>query len=396
MDAEVRKAIEDKVAEIVAARLSDAMKNAEAKAKESAARAPWVGLPEGDAPKPAEVSGRVIRAIIAARGDMKTARDLALGSVKTRAFGEAVEKALLASRPTSGGVLLAPEVSTDIIGLLYANTVVRGSGAPVVNMPTGLMDIPRVVEGDEAHYIGEGAPAPTTSMKFGKVTLVAKKLAAFVPISNSLLRFDTAGQADTIVRNDLARKLAVREDKAFLRGSGAEGEPKGMRYACDPTNVTASAGTSLAQIRTDLKDLLNALATKNVPMTNVNWFMNPAVANYLRLAVSDGNGNLVFAAELAQGRLMGYPVRLTTSIPTGLGSGGDETEVILADVAETVIGETTQILISASEETAYYDESGNVVSAFQSDMTVVRAITEHDFALRHAQAVAVKTGVKWY
>ena len=41
------------------------------------------------------------------------------------------------------------------------------------------------------------------------------------------------------------------------------------------------------------------------------------------------------------------------------------------------------------------DASGNMVSAFTRDETLIRAIAEHDFHMRHDEAVSVITGVVW-
>jgi hypothetical protein len=48
-----------------------------------------------------------------------------------------------------------------------------------------------------------------------------------------------------------------------------------------------------------------------------------------------------------------------------------------------------------SREGSYVDSGGSTVSAVQSDQTIIRAIAEHDFQLRHLQSVAIDQGVLW-
>jgi hypothetical protein len=59
-----------------------------------------------------------------------------------------------------------------------------------------------------------------------------------------------------------------------------------------------------------------------------------------------------------------------------------------------LFGEVTAIELEASGDATYNDGNG-MVSAFQRDQTLVRAILRHDIALRHDVGMAVKTGVTW-
>jgi hypothetical protein len=51
--------------------------------------------------------------------------------------------------------------------------------------------------------------------------------------------------------------------------------------------------------------------------------------------------------------------------------------------------------LATSSEAAYVDVNGNMVSAFQNDLTLLRAIEEHDFAPRHDEAIGVISGAGW-
>jgi hypothetical protein len=51
--------------------------------------------------------------------------------------------------------------------------------------------------------------------------------------------------------------------------------------------------------------------------------------------------------------------------------------------------------LAVSREGTYVDANANTVSAFQSDQTLIRAIAEHDFQVRHDQAIAVIQNVRY-
>lgn len=342
------------------------------------------------------VLGRLVRSLAAAKFDP----DRALKMVKDGKFGaetniiEAVERAMQAGNATAGGFWLDDEMSNDIIELLDSKAVVRGTNPMRMDMATGVMQIPKVTEGTNAGYIGEGRRKKVSQVSAGQVTLSYKKLAAFCPISNDLLVFG-GDRADMIVRNDLVRSMRVTEDRAFLRGSGSEFSPKGMRNWALADRITASNGVTLAQIRQDAMEMIGALEDADVPMENCWWFMHPRTKNYLMFCVADSHGNLVFAEELSKGMFCGYPYACTTSVPKNLGVTGNSSELMFTDMADMVIGESTQIQITASDVAAFEDEDGNIVSAFHNDETVVKAIARHDFGARRQESIVVKTGVQY-
>jgi HK97 family phage major capsid protein len=303
-----------------------------------------------------------------------------------------VTKALSASNLSEGGALIPPDVASDIIPLLRPASAVDSLNPVFMPMPTGKIDVPKVTGGASASYIGENEDIPKTQQAFGMVSLVAKKLAALVPISNDLLLRTTG--ADTIVRDDTVASLAQRGDLAKIRGLGTEHSPRGLRYQAASGNIIpANATVNLANVTDDLKKVFNAIEATNAKMIRPAWILSPRSKNYL-MFVRDSNGNLVWHDEMKGGTLLGFPFRVTTQIPNNLGSGTDESEVYFADFADVVVGETGSLRVDISTEAAYM-ESGSLKSAFSLDQTVVRVIQEHDLGVRYDGSIVVLTAVKW-
>ena len=199
-----------------------------------------------------------------------------------------------------------------------------------------------------------------------------------------------------MVREDMVRYMASREDTAFIRDDGTSGTPKGMRYWAAGANLIAANGVeSLANTTTDLGKLVQQLMKNNIPMTRPRWFISPRTYRYLT-TVRDGNGNYAFRAEMMAGNLWGWPFFWTTNIPETLTSGAnsDTTEVYFVDMDDMVIGESQRLIVDASADAAYHDGSA-VQAAFSRDETVVRAIAQHDFAARRDESIAILTGVRW-
>ena len=366
------------------------------KAQQTASREFFQGLIAAREEKPVAekglVTARFVRALAASKGDPERAAAWAKKNWNDP-IGETVAKALAAGDAAAGGFLIPPDYSADIIELLRAQAVVRRLNPVQVPMPMGTLTLPKITGGVTAQYIGENTNIPTGQPSFGALRLTYKKMAALVPMSNDLLRYNTYG-VDAMVRDDLVSGIATREDVAFIRDDGAQFTPKGLRYWAPAGNIIpANATVNLANVTTDLGKLILALMNANVRMLRPAWIFAPRSMMYL-MTVRDGNGNFAFREEMLTGKLWTFPFAVTTQIPINLGGGTDESEVYFVDMADAVIGDATSIIIDASTEAAYHDGS-NVQAAFSLDQTVVRAIVQHDFGMRHDASIAVLTGVKW-
>ncbi|MFO6447857.1 phage major capsid protein [Erythrobacter sp. NE805] len=337
--------------------------------------------------------GAAMRAVAAAGGDRQRAVAIAESWGHSGLFAQ--QSGLTGP---AGGFLIPEDVSGELIELLRPASVVLSLGPVILPLPNGNLTMNRINVGTTASYVGELQNIVATGVQFGQTKLSAKKLAALVPISNDLLA-SASTQADAVVRDDLVMSMATRMDLAFIRGSGTQFSPLGMRNILTGTsfatsNVIAANGTvNLANVTNDLGKLELALLNANIAMTRPGWIMSPRTMMFL-WNLRDGNGNYAFP-EMQNGQLRNKPYRVTTQIPENLGGGTNESELYLADFANVLVGEQSGVELAISTEAAYVDASGNQQAAFSRDETVVRAIAKHDFGLRHLATLAILTGVTW-
>ena len=365
--------------------------------KEASSKVPPVSTeePQEDLPTSVRLSektegiaaARFVRAMAAAKGDperaMKFARqtwDDDLSRTVTRALQMDVFK--------TGGFLIPESFANEVIDLLRPRNVVRAAGVGTIPMPNGSLVVPRISKDASASYIGETQQIPTSEPEGGQLILSAKKLVSMVPVSNDLLRTDVGDAADMWVRNSIVQAMANREDKAFLRDDGTEYKPKGIRYWSN--NVIAMSGSDK---EANLFSMMNALAEDDVTGRFV-WFMAPRPFHTLQRERTT-NGELIFP-ELRRTppTLLTFPVFVSNNIPINLGSGSNETEIYLVDMDDAVLAESMDMEV-AVDSSASYVTGGTTYSSFQNDLTLVRMITKHDFAMRHAEAACVLTGVTW-
>ena len=311
------------------------------------------------------------------------------------------EKTLIEGGNASGGFLVSGDPAGELIELLRPRSVLRALGPQVITMNSDSKPVPRIAGGSTAGYIGENQPDQASDLTFQQLVLRVKKLRATVAISNEL-NDDADGSTDQMVISDIVESMAVTEDVNFLRGNGLSDGPRGLRYWANAANITASNaaddGTdpTLAEVRADISEMINALTDNNTRMIKPVWIMSNRSATFMKWNLVDGNNNLVFGPEMSGGNLNGWPVGVTNNVPNNLGGGTrGGSELYLVDMADVVLGDRKQVQFAVSDSASFVDSTGTTVSAFDNDLLVIRAIARHDLIVRHDTSIAIKTTVPY-
>lgn len=337
--------------------------------------------------------GRSVKCINASGGDAEKA-----AYVAERKFGDAEMarefKALSATSPTDGGYLVPEVYANEVIELLYPSTVIYSLGARRLGMANGNLNIPKIKTGARAMYTGENRAIPKSAPKFGNLKLSAKKLTALIPMSNDLLR-STNFDNDVIVGQDVTRQMALGVDWGALNGSGGEFQPLGITknkgvQNIDVTSLDEAYASSAGVLTAAFPNFLIAAVLKNnVYADGLGFVFNTSVEQFFK-ALRDNVGGFIFAQEMNEnGTLAGYPYKTTNLLETV----GGKTSIIFGNWNDLVIGEQGALEIETSREGAWTDDAGNLVSAFENDQTLIRAINNVDAGLRHDESFAVATKV---
>jgi len=339
-------------------------------------------------------------------------------------------RALVTAVGASGGFIVPPDYVNEIIELLRPKAVVRSSGPRTLPMPRGTMTLPGQASAATASYGNEQKPIASSQPSLKSITATFKKLTALVPVSNDMMRYADPA-ADAFVRDDLVKVLGLREDLAFILGDGTAETPMGfLQFAnrlvaqaggtagawstsgnstlavngADPANstggnfITSNETPTLATVQAELGGAANRLDSAQVADDKRVWFMTPRSRNFL-YDVTNSLGEYVFRDELNQGKLRNYPIKVTSQIGNNYydanGSHTDCSLVFLVEMDDAMILDSMSLELAVSREGTYVDGNGTTQSAFQSDQTIIRAITEHDFQMRHDHSVAVIQNVRW-
>lgn len=336
--------------------------------------------------------GRAVKCIHASHGDAEKAADTAEHKFSDTEMAREF-KALSATSPSDGGYLVPEIYANEIIELLYPATVIYALDARRLGMEHGNLNLPKIKTGSRAMFTGEARAIPKTAPKFGNLKLSAKKLTALIPMSNDLLR-STSFDNDVIVGQDVTKQMALGIDWGALLGAGGEFQPLGVLrnkgvLNIDATSLDAAYASASGVLTAMFPNYLAASVLKsNVYANGLGFVFNTSVEQFFK-SLRDNVGGFIFAEEMSKGSLVGYPYRTTNLLETVNG----KTSIIFGNWNDLVIGEQGALEIETSREGSWTDDAGNVVSAFENDQTLIRAINHVDAGLRHEESFAVATKV---
>jgi HK97 family phage major capsid protein len=347
---------------------------------------------------------RIMRACALAKQNQVSAEDIALNVYKDkeladtiRDMNEARTKALGTNTSGGGGILVPTEQSAEIIEMLRASSIVLQSGVPTMPIPSGRMKLGRQNGTATAAWATESVANNASQLTLDEVGLDAKKCIALTPITNDLLRVESA-EADQLVRNDLSAVLGLKVDLACIRGDGTGGSPRGVRNILASANAfgrtSASTPATLAEVTADVLKMWRLVSQANVPIRAPAWWCEDR-SKFFLAGLRDGNNNLAFPEIMSNGTFFGRPIFSSNQIPTNLGGPTDETEFYFVETTQWIFGEKTSLMLEILPNAAYADSSGTTVLGASADQSLVRGIIEVDFAGRHNQGAAVLTGVDW-
>jgi HK97 family phage major capsid protein len=304
-------------------------------------------------------------------------------------------KTLNVSNAAAGGIVVPTPVSSELVELLRPNTVFLQGGPTRIEMPNGSFKMPRAVSGSSASYSSEAEPAARTEPTFGSIEMTAKTLKAIVPVTNDFLNWSLAS-AQSFVTSDLVAAMSEKMDTAMFRGDGLQGNPLGLFNVAGITSNPAVNSTTptIANIDSDARKCMNGLLLNYVPANSAKWVMSQRSFGYLQ-DIRDGNGNLAYPSlQGANPTFKGFPVLVTTNLPTNLGGGTDETFIAFIGFQHVLFGEAGPITLASSSE-GMIENGSSPISLFQRGMTAILATAQHDIGLRQLKAVSVLTAVRW-
>jgi HK97 family phage major capsid protein/HK97 family phage prohead protease len=282
--------------------------------------------------EPGELMAKVAAAHFFAHTERKTVDQVVAERYRSDDRVNAVVKTAIGIADTTTVGWAAELVRTDVYGFLdalrpfsvYAALAALGTRIPFGN--ASVIQVPRRAGGTlddlSGSFVGEAGVIPVKRMTTASTALSRTKMAVISTFSKELQRESTP-QVEGIIRQAMLDDTARALDVALFDGKAAVA---GVRPASILNGVggTASAGATGANVITDLKVLMNTLASANAGRVPV-IIMNPARLMGLATMTSQVGGFL-FRDEISSGSLLGNRVITSTNVPAG--------QIIIVDAAD--------------------------------------------------------------
>jgi HK97 family phage major capsid protein len=215
-------------------------------------------------------------------------------------------------------------------------------GARVMQGLVGNVAIPRETVGITPTWQPEATDAANDQPTFDQLSLTPHDLSINVEISRRLLQQSTPA-VDSLVRNDIARYLAIGVDKAAINGAGASNEPLGILGTSGVT-VVPLGSNGAAPTWAGLVGCIGAVASANALRGELGWLVNGAVMACLMKTPKIGSTFPEFmwsdGAAPNERTIAGFRALVSNSVPSNLtkSAGSSLSAAIFGNWNDVIIG----------------------------------------------------------
>lgn len=284
---------------------------------------------------------------------------------------EALETRVIVSSGNGGNLVPVDHRPELYISALAAQSITRAMGATVLTGLTGNVDIPKEGTSPQPGWKAENADFDSGDATFASVGLAPKHCGTITEWSRNMI-MQSSPEIEGLLRNMLARNIALAVDKAAINGGGTA-EPLGILNT--PGIQTQAYATSLLDTTAEMiakADIANVMARRS--------FLTTPGVRKLALKTLDTQGRPLGVETIFHKEAVSF----SNQVPTNLNPTANKHGLIYGDWAELLIGIWSEIdiLINPYESAAY--KRGNIS---------MRAIATVDTACRHPEAFVSATGV---
>ena len=322
-----------------------------------------VRLPSGIRPEDLSF-GRAMRAIIT--GNWRDA--------------EAEQRVMGTSPGASGGYIVPPEITLEVLDRARAASSVFRAGARTIPMDMQELHFARVVSAGPPVWKPENVAAPASDVVLDRVSLKAKTQMVWLKMSEELAR-DSSPSAPPIIQQVFAEELANGLDLVALRGDpsiAGQDQPRGIKFT--PNIIALPAGGPLTY---DLvSEAYEAILANNGPADGVSLIVHPRDVGALD-RMKDTTQQPLRPPE-SWSKLQKF---VTTQVSATGGTGSNESEAYLGPFANLFVGMRMGLELFVSRDAA--DSS----SAFAAYQLWIRAVLRADVAVSRETWFALISGI---
>ena len=229
---------------------------------------------------------------------------------------EVLRRDLVVGTPTAGGDLVDDVLlAGSFIDLLRNRLSIAQAGATMLTGLQGNVSIPRQTSASTAYWVGENSSPTESQQAIDQVNLSPKTVGAFVDYSRRLL-LQSSIDVEGMVRNDLARVIALEIYRAAVYGTGSSNQPQGF------TNVSGIGSETLTGTGTFAEYIAmeTDVAAANADAGALRYIINASARGALK-STEKASNTAQFVYENDQ--INGYPVIVSNQLASNDALFGD-------------------------------------------------------------------------
>ena len=232
-------------------------------------------------------------------------------------------------------------IATGKYGLLddfYNQSIIRQLGATVLEGLIGKIDIPRLTAGTDPAKKTENAAADEVSPLTAMLSLQAKRLPAYIDISESLL-MQSSSAIKAILGSNLTNQMLAIQEAAFFHGGGTS-EAYGIAGTSGIGSV-AGGTNGLAPTFAHMIALETAVDSTNALLGNLHYASNGQIRGKLKQTLRNPSGTSAeFVLDTNSGLINGYKPEFTNAISRTLtkGSSSLASAIFFGNFADYFVG----------------------------------------------------------
>ncbi len=179
---------------------------------------------------------------------------------------------------TAGGHLVDTTLMVgSFIDLLRKRATILRLGRVMAGL-LGNVDIPKQTSGGTGFWIGEAGNASETTAGLGNIILTPKTVAAYTDVTRRLL-MQSSKDAEALLRDNLAKSLALTLDLAGYYGTGTANQPLGLG---NYTGINAVAFGAVRPTFGELVDMETSIALDDADVDSMKYVAPAGFRGYAK------------------------------------------------------------------------------------------------------------------
>lgn len=287
----------------------------------------------------------------------------------------------------AGSVLSAEQIQNIVSVPLQKASIFLSSGVQIIDAH-GPVRIPTYTGSTSPSWHGENELIDEVEPTFDEVLLLDPKIKSVKSLHRFSNELSRQSIAETIgaIQNRMIDEVAGKIDDQLIAGTA--GTPTGT-LPLGLLNYTGVQNMAAVGVPTldDLHDAEGLALGAEVDPTKLKWLMHSRDFVALR-KIKQATGSNMYAVqpdptEAGKYRLLGHEVIVSNRVPANLGTGTNESSIVLADFSKIAVARDMNPTVTLLSET-FGDW----------DQQAIRVVARYDAAPVNPEAIVVLRGVK--